>query len=160
MATSSRALYPGSFDPFTRGHLDIAQRAVRLFGRVTILVAETLNKQTIFSIEDRVRLIKESTRGLTGIQVVGWDGLVVDYAKKHHIPLIVRGLRAGADFEPEFSMAKINRDLAPNVETVFLVTSDHLSFVSSSMIKELLRFGGNASRYLPPPVAKALGRRS
>lgn len=150
------ALYPGSFDPFTRGHLDIAKRAVRLFGKVTILVAETINKQNLFSLDQRVRLIQESIRGVSGVRVVGWDGLVVDYAKKHKIPILVRGLRAGADFEPEFSMAKINRDLAPSVETVFLVTSDHLSFVSSSLIKELLRFGGNAARYLPPPVARAL----
>lgn len=154
--TQFRAIYPGTFDPFTNGHLDIVDRARHHFQELIILVAKSDRKSSLFSTEERVHVIKESICHLPHVSVDSWDGLIVDYAKKNNAKAIVRGLRAASDFEYEFMMAAMNRELNPSIETFFMMTGNNLYFISSSMIKELYRFGGDVSPYLPVPVNKLL----
>ncbi len=154
MAKTKRiAIYPGSFDPFTNGHLDIVERAHGLFDELIILVAKSERKSPLLSPEERVQLVEKLVKGKwKNVKVDSWDGLLVDYAKKHKACALVRGLRAASDFEFEFMMAAMNRELNPDIETVFLMTGENLFFVSSSMVKEIIRFGGDASPYLPKVV--------
>lgn len=151
-----RALYPGSFDPPTNGHIDIIKRALSAFHEVRILVASSSRKNSLLTMEERVELMRGVFRGNRRVTVDSWDGLVMDYARKHKMHAVVRGLRAASDFEYEFMMAAMNRKLNPDVQTFFLMTGENLFFISSTMVKELFRFGGDISPYVPKTVYRAL----
>lgn len=152
-------LYPGSFDPVTNGHLDIAERASNLCDELYFAVVANPSKNTLFSIEERVQLLKATTKHLPKVKVTSFSGLLVDYAKQIKASLIFRGLRAVADFEHEFQMALINRSLHKQVEVVFLVPNEKFIFISSSAIKEVAKLGGDVKGFVPAPVEKALRKR-
>lgn len=154
--TAHRAIYPGSFDPITNGHLDILDRSLSLFSEVIVVVAGTGAKNPLFSLDERVDLIREVTAGRKGVLVDRWPGLIMDYARENKISAVIRGLRAASDFEYEFMMASMNKQLNPQVETLFMMTAQNLFFVSSSMIKELFHYGGDVSFYVPEVVAQRL----
>jgi pantetheine-phosphate adenylyltransferase len=151
-----KALYPGSFDPLTLGHLDLIERAARLFSGLVVAVLQNPGKKPAFSLEQRLEQIRQATSHLPGVTVGSFDGLTVDYAGQCGTPVILRGLRAMSDFEFELQIAHTNRSLAPQVETLFLATAAHHSFLSSSVVKEVARFGGDVSHMVPHPVAKDL----
>jgi pantetheine-phosphate adenylyltransferase len=151
-----RAIYPGSFDPFTNGHLDIVERSLSVFDEITVVVAESPRKSGLLSVDERVELIGKVFKSTKRVRVDRWSGLVMDYARKHRAHALIRGLRAASDFEYEFMMAAMNKRLNPGVETFFMMTGQDLFFVSSSMIKELYRFGGEIKSYVPAEVAKYL----
>lgn len=151
-----RAIYPGSFDPITNGHLDILDRSLQIFSEVTVVVAGSGHKDPLFTPDERVELIREVTKDMKGVKVERWQGLIMDYAREHQINAVVRGLRAASDFEYEFMMASMNRRIYPSVETLFMMTSQNLYFVSSSMVKELFRYGGDVSPYVPQEVVRKL----
>lgn len=153
------ALYPGSFDPITNGHLDIIARAARLFGHVTVAVASNDSKSALFSVEERVELIRQSVHSIPDVDVVSFHGLLVDFAASRQSHVIVRGLRAVSDFEYEFQMALMNKSLEPELETVFLASREAFTYVSSRVIKEVARLGGDIRRLVPAPVAAALAAR-
>ena len=153
-----RALYPGSFDPLTNGHMDLIERASALFGRVVVAVLSNPSKQPLFSIDERISQIRLSTSHLPDIEVISFDGLTVHCAQTHQADLILRGLRAMSDFEYELQIAHTNRSLAENLETVFLATTARHSFLSSSVVKEVARFGGPVDHMVPAEVAKDLIR--
>ncbi|MEK9658824.1 MAG: pantetheine-phosphate adenylyltransferase [Chloroflexota bacterium] len=150
------AIYPGRFDPVTMGHLDIVQRAARLFERVIITVFEAPEKATLFSTQERIALFKEAVKGTTNVSVTSFHGLVVDCARANGAEAIVRGIRMNADFEYEFEMALMNRRLAPDVDVVCLMTDIQYQFVRASLIKEVARLGGNIDGLAPPNVISAL----
>jgi pantetheine-phosphate adenylyltransferase len=152
-----RALYPGSFDPVTRGHLDLVQRAMTLFDKVTVAVARNSSKQPLFSIEERIAMVREELP--PGTEVVPLEGLVVEYCRAHDFHVILRGLRTIADFEFEYQMALTNRHLNPNVETVFVMPSAQFSYVSSSLIKDVVRNGGDVAAFVTPRVESRLRER-
>jgi pantetheine-phosphate adenylyltransferase len=156
--TMAIAIYPGSFDPITYGHIDIARRARKLFARLVIAVVANPHKNPLFTLEERVELTKDALReeGLSEIEVTSFDGLLVECARAHGADAIVRGLRANSDFEYEFQMALANRDLAPQFESVFFMTAGNYSFLASSMVKEVASYGGNVSNFVPKSVEKAL----
>lgn len=154
-----KAIYPGSFDPITNGHLDILDRSLKLFSEVIIVVAGTGSKNPLFSPDERVELIKEVTADRGGVKVDRWNGLIMDYARQHRISAVIRGLRAASDFEYEFMMASMNKQLNPEVETIFMMTSQDLYFVSSTMIKELFHYGGDISPYVPRAAAVGLRKK-
>jgi len=147
-----KAIYPGSFDPFTNGHLDILERSLNLFSEVIVLVAGTSRKSTVFSAEERVEMIRETLKSNSKVKVDSTSGLIMDYAKKNGISAVIRGLRTPTDFEHEYMMATMNKNIYPECETVFMMTSQGLYFVSSTMIKELYLYGGDVSRYVPSAV--------
>ncbi|MBM3860461.1 MAG: pantetheine-phosphate adenylyltransferase [Verrucomicrobia bacterium] len=153
------AIYPGSFDPITNGHLDVVRRAAKLFDRVIVAVAENADKQPLFTPQERVELVQAAVRGLRGVVVDHFRGLLVDYARRKKAVAIVRGLRAVSDFEYELQFALMNRKLAPQVETIFLAPKDEYTFVSSRMIKEIARLGGNIGCFVPREVLVALRRK-
>ncbi len=154
------ALYPGTFDPITNGHLDLIKRASRIFDHLVVAVADNPAKETLLSGEERVSLLKASVKGLKNVEVRHFSGLTVEYARKLKVTAIIRGLRVFSDFEYEFQMALMNRKLVPEVETVFLVPSEQNTYVSSSLIKDIATFGGNISGFVPPPVARKLKEKS
>ncbi|MFZ9596354.1 MAG: pantetheine-phosphate adenylyltransferase [Bdellovibrionia bacterium] len=158
-APARKAIYPGSFDPITNGHLDILDRSLSLFSEVVIVVAGTGSKNPLFTPEERVELIQKVTSHRQGVKVERWGGLIMDYAKRHQISAVIRGLRAASDFEYEFMMASMNKQLNPEVETIFMMTSQDLYFVSSTMIKELFHYGGDISHYVPEEVVASLGKK-
>ena len=147
------ALYPGSFDPFTYGHLDVAERASTLVDKLVVAVAINPVKNPIFTLDERMEMVSQVTRHLKNVQVHKLEGLLIDYAKKVGAQAIVRGLRAVSDFEYEFQMALTNRKLARQIETVFLVTSENYSYFSSTMIREIARLGGNILPFVPEEIA-------
>lgn len=151
-----RAVYPGSFDPITNGHLDILDRSLSIFSEVIVVVAGTERKNPLFTPEERVDLIRKVTASRKGVKVDRWPGLIMDYAREHEISAVIRGLRAASDFEYEFMMATMNKNLNPDVETLFMMTAQNLYFVSSTMIKELFHYGGDVSHYVPKLVAESL----
>ena len=151
-----RALYPGSFDPLTLGHLDVIERAARLFDGVTVAVLQNPSKNPAFSLEQRLELIRQATRHLPGVAVSSFDGLTVDFAQQTGAAVILRGLRALSDFEFELQIAHTNQSLAPQVETLFLATAVQHSFLSSSVVKEVARFGGDVRHLVPEGVALEL----
>ncbi len=153
------AVYPGSFDPMTAGHLDVIHRALQLFDRLIVGVARRREKNTMFSFEERIALAKKSTCGIKRLEVVGFDGLLVDFARKNDARAIVRGLRAVVDFDYEFQMALTNRRIAPDVEIVFFLPSEQYSYVSSSLVKEIARLGGDISAFVPKAVEAAVAKK-
>ncbi len=159
MPKGKTAIYPGSFDPATNGHLDVIQRAARIFDRVIVAVANNTSKKSLFTIEERVHLLKESTKGIKGVEVDTFDSLVIDYARANKINVLIRGLRMTSDFDYEFQIALTNRRLAQDIETVFLMPSEHVSFVSSSLLKEVACLNGNISSLVPKPVQAALKKK-
>ena len=151
------ALYPGTFDPLTNGHLDLIKRSVRMFDKVVVAIFESPMKGPLFSVEERRRLIEESTQGLSNIEIDTFSNtLLVFYAKQRQAHVIVRGLRAIADFEYEFQMTLMNRRLDEDIETVFLMPREEYTYVASRLIKEVAAYGGNVEELVPPPVALAL----
>ena len=150
-------IYPGSFDPLTNGHLDVIQRASKLFDKVIVAIFENTTKGPLFTVEERRRLIEESTKGLGKIEIATFSNtLLVFYAKQRQAHVIVRGLRAIADFEYEFQMTLMNRRLDEDIETVFLMPREEYTYVASRLIKEVAAYGGNVEELVPPPVALAL----
>jgi pantetheine-phosphate adenylyltransferase len=156
VTTTHVAVYPGSFDPVTLGHLDILERATLIFDKLIIAVLENPGKTPLFTVQERVDLIRQSAALDGGIEIGTFNGLTVDYARTCGATAIVRGLRAVSDFENEFQMALMNRRLAPDIHTVFLMTSFSNVFVSSSLIKEVFHYGGNIDEFVPTPVAQAM----
>ncbi len=153
------AVYAGTFDPFTLGHLDVAERAAQAFSPLIVAVAEAPRKRLLFSTEERVAMAKASLAHIPGVEVAPFDGLLVEWAKAHGVGVVVRGLRSVSDFELEFQMALTNRKLAPEVDTYFLMSPPELAFVSSSMVREVAGLHGPLESFVPPPVAQALRKR-
>lgn len=153
------AVFPGSFDPPTYGHLNIIERARTIFGQLHVVVAINKGKKCLFSSDERVQMLEELTSRWDNVQVSTWDTLIVDYAKEHGASVLVRGVRNIGDFSYEFDLALMNRGLAPKVETVFIPTDPKYFVLSSSSIKELAHFGGDVSTMVPPLVAEALAKK-
>ena len=154
-----RAIYPGSFDPITNGHLDVLQRAAGLFDELIVAVAQDNAKQSLFSLEERVELLQGATEHIPNLRVLPFQGLLVDFAKQQSAVALVRGLRAVSDFEFEFQLALMNRKLEPNLETLFLMPREELTYISSRLVKEIARLGGNVNQFVPPLVVSALKRK-
>jgi pantetheine-phosphate adenylyltransferase len=155
------AIYPGSFDPVTNGHLDVIQRACTLFDQLIIAVAfnDQKHKSTLFSIDERIALLQESCSELPRLRVVRLNGLLVDFAKQEKVVAIVRGLRAISDFEFEFQMALMNRKMEPTVETIFMMPKEEFTYISSRIVKEIARLGGNVQSFVPDCVVRALAKK-
>jgi len=155
------AVYPGSFDPITHGHIDIVRRARKLFDTLYVAVVANPHKQSTFSLEERVEITEAALaeEGINGIEVISFDGLLVDCARERGVDAIVRGLRANADFEYEFQMALTNRDLAPEFESVFFMTAKRYSFLTSSNVKEICMYSGDVSTFVPKSVEAALRKK-
>jgi pantetheine-phosphate adenylyltransferase len=151
-----RAIYPGSFDPVTKGHLDVVQRAAGLFDEVIVAVAHNEQKAGLFTMEERVALLGETLGGLANVRVTQFRGLLVDFARNEKVNAVIRGLRAISDFEFEFQMALMNRKLEPTVETIFLMPREEYTAISSRIVKEIARLGGNVEAFVPLWVARAL----
>jgi pantetheine-phosphate adenylyltransferase len=149
-------VYPGSFDPFTNGHLDVVQRAAKLFDRVIVAVAENDGKSPFFSMQERTNLVAEATQDLSNVEVDAFSGLLVNYVEQRRADAIIRGLRAVSDFEFEFQLALMNRNLNERVETIFMMPKDTYTFLSSRIIKEIARLGGDITPFVPAGVKKAL----
>lgn len=154
-----KAIYPGSFDPTTNGHLDLIGRAVRMFDEVIVAVAVNSQKNPLFTADERVAILRENTAQYPGVRITAMQGLLVDFAQKEGAVAIVRGLRAVSDFEFEFQMALMNRKLAPKVETIFLMPKEDYTYLSSRIVKEIARLGGDVSSFVPPLVEAALQRK-
>jgi pantetheine-phosphate adenylyltransferase len=150
------AVYPGSFDPVTYGHLDILQRGLELFDKVIIAIAYNIEKKGLFTFEERKELIQQSINGNSNVIIDSFDGLLIDYVKRVGAMFVIRGLRAMSDFEYEFQMASINRTLNPRMDTLFMMTSKDYFFISSRTIKEVAQFQGSVSSFVPAPVEKRL----
>lgn len=151
-----RAVYPGSFDPVTNGHLDVIERARKLFDEVIVAVAHNDEKQALFSLEERLQFLKDSVGKIDGVRITQFDGLLVEFATEQKASAVIRGLRAVSDFEFEFQMALMNRKLEAGVETIFLMPKAEYTYLSSRIIKEIARLGGDVSSFVPPVVSKAL----
>jgi len=152
-------MYPGTFDPITLGHDDLVRRACRLFDRVVVAIAANPSKEPLFTLDERVELARASLQDLENVEVSGYDGLTVDFAREHGLGVIVRGLRAVSDFEYEFQLANMNRHLAVEVETAFLTPNENYNFVSSSLVREICSMGGDISEFVSPVVNEALIKR-
>jgi len=153
------AIYPGTFDPVTYGHIDLIKRAQEIFSEVIVAVAHNPHKKPLFSVEERVRMLKKATADLKGIAITDFDGLVVDYAHKRKAKVLIRGLRMISDFEYEFQMALTNRKLSPDIETIFLMPQESYSYLSSKLLKEAASLGADLSFFVPDFVEKALKRK-
>lgn len=152
----SHAVYPGSFDPVTYGHLDLIERALRVFDKVTVAIAKNVGKDPLFTTEERLEMMRQATRALKRVEVEAFDGLVVDYVQKKKAALVIRGLRMISDFEYEFQMALTNRKLNSHIETLFLMPSESYAYLSSRLIKEAAGLGAKISDFVPPFVEKRL----
>jgi len=153
------AIYPGTFDPITNGHWDIIRRSAKMFDRIIVAVTENPAKKAVFPIEERVEMVRETILDLKHVAVESFDGLTVDFARKMGARYIVRSLRAVTDFDYELQMGMMNRQLAPDIETVFLVPAAKYSFVSSTLVKDVIRLGGDISNFVPPSVERRLRER-
>lgn len=151
-------IYPGTFDPITYGHLDVLGRAAKLFDRVTVAVAHNPGKDPLFSPEQRMAMIQDNVRDLANVQVMEFQGLLVEFAHEQKADAIIRGLRALSDFEFEFNMALMNRHLQPAIEALFLMPNEQFSYTSSSLVKQVARYGGDVAHFVPPNVARELNR--
>ncbi|MCK5898386.1 MAG: pantetheine-phosphate adenylyltransferase [Methylococcales bacterium] len=150
------AIYPGTFDPVTNGHLDLIKRASTLYEYVVIGVAENVRKKPLFSLDERIELLRSVTEKQLNIKVIGFNNLLIDFAKQQHASVILRGLRTVSDFEYEFQLARINRRLSPELESIFLMPSEHDEFISSTMVREIARLNGDISSLVPPIVQQSL----
>ncbi|MFO7840633.1 MAG: pantetheine-phosphate adenylyltransferase [Fidelibacterota bacterium] len=154
------AIYPGTFDPITFGHLDIIERAVKLFDNVIVAVADNTEKSPLFTIEERAGIIEKAVKDIPRVEVDTFDSLIIDYCHKRKATVLIRGLRAISDFEYEFQMALINRKIGKDVESVFLMPKEEYTYLSSSMIKEIAAFGGDVSCFVPPHVKERLNEKN
>ncbi len=153
------AMYPGTFDPITLGHEDLVRRACRLFDKVVVAVAANPSKEPMFSLDERVELAQTVLADFNNVEVSGYEGLTVDFARQHDLQVIVRGLRAISDFEHEFQLANMNRHLTDEVETAFLTPTEKYTYISSSLVREICTLGGDISEFVSPPVKTALMKR-
>ena len=153
------AVYPGTFDPITLGHVDIVSRASPLFHTVILAVAASTSKNTVFSVDERVELSREVLKGISNVEVQKFDGLMVDFARKKKASVVLRGLRAVSDFEYEFQLAGMNRKLMSEVDTIFMPTSEKYTYISSSLVREIAVYGGDVSEFVDPKVCEALKSR-
>ena len=154
-----KAIYPGTFDPVTNGHTDIIRRAAKIFPELIVAVASNTAKRPFFSLELRIAMLNESLGDIPGLKVVGFENLLIEFAKEQQAGIILRGLRAVSDFEYEFQLAGMNRKLSKSVETLFLTPSEDVMFISSSLVREIALLGGNVSQFVPDCVVKALHNR-
>ena len=154
-----RAVYPGSFDPITFGHLDILNRASRIFDEVTVLIMNNINKDYFFNWKERLSMAKEAIKKYSNVKAEMFNGLLVEYTRKNEITILVRGLRAVSDFEYELQMAHMNKAMCPNLETVFLMTDSKYSFISSTIVREVAKFGGDVSPWVPEYVVRAFKKK-
>jgi pantetheine-phosphate adenylyltransferase len=153
------AVYPGTFDPVTNGHVDLAERSLRMFDKVIVAVAANPKKQPLFELSERIVMFKRATKGYRNLVIEGFDGLLVDYVKERKAVAIIRGLRAVSDFEHEMQMALMNRRLDENIETVFLMPNEEYSFITSTIVKEAASYGGDVSSLVPTGVVEKLRKR-
>lgn len=153
------AIYPGSFDPLTNGHLDIVHRAAKLFDRVVMAVAKNEDKHPLFTLDERFALVKQAVQNVPGVEADAFDGLLIKYVVSRKAQAVIRGLRAVSDFEFEFQLALMNRKLNENIETIFMMPKDTYTFLSSRIVKEIARLGGDVSGFVPPHVRTALGKK-
>jgi pantetheine-phosphate adenylyltransferase len=151
-----RAIYPGTFDPITNGHTDLVRRAASIFDHVLVAVANNPRKAPMFALEQRIEMSRHVLADIPNVEVLGYEGLTVDFMRQHELRIVVRGLRAVSDFEFEFQLANMQRHLLPNIETVFLTPQEQFTFISSTMIREIAQFGGSVSEFVDPVVATAL----
>ena len=156
---STKAIYPGTFDPITRGHIDLAERASQLFGGVVVAIAASPTKQPLFTLDERLEMAALSLKDIDNISVIGFDGLLIDSVREQNAQVVLRGLRAVSDFEYEFQLAAMNRRLDPEIETMFLTPSEPFTFLSASMVKEIATHGGDVSQFLHPEVNDRLIQR-
>jgi pantetheine-phosphate adenylyltransferase len=147
-----KAVYPGTFDPLTRGHEDLVRRASRLFDTIILGIAESRAKRTYFTLEERIEIARDVLADVKNVQVVGFEGLLTDFVRKHDARVVLRGLRAVSDFEYEFQLAGMNRDLYPDMETVFLTPSEQNMFISATLVREIATLGGDVSKFVHPTV--------
>jgi pantetheine-phosphate adenylyltransferase len=154
-----RAIYPGSFDPVTHGHLDVIQRAGRIFDEVIVAVAHNESKTGFFSVAERTEFLAEAVRGLKNVRVARFDGLLVEFARAQQASAVIRGLRAVSDFEFEFQMALMNRKLDPNIEAIFVMPREDYVYLSSRIVREIARHGGNVEAFVPASVARAFQKK-
>lgn len=150
------AIYPGTFDPITNGHLDLIERTSKLFSQVIVAVANSPSKQPLFDLNERVELVKHVIKPLNNVKVIGFSGLLVDLAKEHNADVLVRGVRAVADFEYEFQLTNVNRNLHPDLETIFLTPLEKNSYISSTIVKEVAKHGGKVADFVAPQIEQAL----
>jgi pantetheine-phosphate adenylyltransferase len=151
-----KAVYPGTFDPLTRGHEDLVRRASRLFDTLVVGVADSRSKRTYFTLAERVEMAREVLAGEKRVEVVGFDGLLIDFVRKHGARVVLRGLRAVSDFEYEFQLAGMNRSLHPDMETIFLTPSEQHMFISATLVREIAQLGGDVSKFVDPRVEARL----
>ena len=154
------AIYPGSFDPITKGHLDLIERGSRIFERLVVAVLLNLEKEPLFSVDERVDMLREVTRGKKNVSVETFSGLLVDYAERKKANAIMRGIRAFSDYEYEFQMALMNHKLSPNLETVFLMPGESYTYISSRLVREIFRHGGTVKDLVPPVVEERLRKKA
>ena len=150
------AIYPGSFDPITNGHVDLIHRACKLFDRVIIAIAQNTNKDSFLSIDQRVKVVETAIEPLTNTHVLSFDSLLVDFAREHNAQIIIRGLRAVSDFDYEFQLSGMNKRLNPTIETLFMTPSEEFANISSSLVREILSLGGDISQFVPESVKTIL----
>lgn len=155
----NKAIYPGTFDPITRGHSDIIERASRLFDRVLVGVATNPGKAPVFSLDERLEMARTSLQGIDNIEICAFDGLLVNFAHEHGVNVIIRGLRAVSDFEYEFQLAGMNRKLAPDIETLFLTPAEQFAYTSSSLVREIAALGGDVSPFVHKKIMAELIRK-
>jgi len=153
------AIYAGTFDPLTLGHLDLIERSAEIFERLILAVAVDSPKEALFSVEERVEMTRRVIKDLSNVEVERFSGLLIDYARSRSVRVLIRGLRAYSDFEYEFQMALTNRKMAPEMETLFMMPKENHSYVSSSTVKQIARLGGDVSEFVPGPVREALRRK-
>jgi len=156
----TKAVYPGTFDPLTRGHEDLVRRAATIFGELVVGVADSRAKRTFFTLEERVEMAREVLHGIANVRVVGFEGLLIDFVRKQGARVVLRGLRAVSDFEYEFQLAGMNRSLHPDLETVFLTPSEQHMFISATLVREIAALGGDVSKFVDPRVEKRLKARA
>jgi pantetheine-phosphate adenylyltransferase len=152
------AMYPGTFDPITNGHYDLVRRAANIFDRVVVAVASNPGKAPLFTVEERVELAREVLQGISNVEIMGYSGLTVDFARQHGLGVVVRGLRAVSDFEFEFQLATMSRHLSDKVDYVFLTPTEQFNFISSTLVREIASLGGNVGQFVHPSVEAALQR--